>query len=372
MTTNLQGSIVPRLLRLSAVLLLPALFSTDAAAVQDVMLQTMNGQIETGVVNDVSGVGTLGTRVYGGHFLQVSGDFRTSDPGFYSLRTGDVRMPPGASGFPSQRDVNFDLLPMSVEAVVSNLFYWDGSDANGGGVDLTDVDFVVPTGLYWEVHNFETFEVTTADGSDQLVPGGLIQRTSNDVWPDGVDSGTIHKHLALQVRDDDGNSGTTAPQGVYLISWQARSAGFATSDPFFFVHRTPAISDATRDVAVEWVEANIEMLISPPQLTGDYNGDGSVNAADYVVWRKTLGQSGTDLPADGNGDEQITDEDYTVWRENFGASGSSMGAGSASVPEPGSMALVVAAIILSSALGRQLVHRESGKATSGPFPRNTP
>ena len=35
-------------------------------------------------------------------------------------------------------------------------------------------------------------------------------------------------------------------------------------------------------------------------LAGDYNLDGIVDAADYVVWRKTLGQSGTDLAADGN------------------------------------------------------------------------
>jgi hypothetical protein len=309
--------------------MLVSVCSTHVAAVQDVMLQVANGQIDTGIVNDVTGMGTLGTRVYGGDFLQVGGDFRRQDPGFFSLRTGDVKMPPGAIGFPSQHDVNFDLLPMSIASVASNLFYWDGSDLNGGGVDVTDVNFVIPSGVFWDVFD-ANFAATTADGSDQLLPGGLIQRTSTDIWPDGVDSGTMHKHLALQVRDNDGNSGTTAPQGIYLISWQVRSAGFATSAPFFFVHRTPAINDATRDVAVSWVEENIEMLTSPPsqQLSGDFNTDGVVDAADYVMWRKLLGQGGT------------VDQDYADWVTHFGESQLPGGAGTVSVPEPRSAMFV--------------------------------
>ena len=29
--------------------------------------------------------------------------------------------------------------------------------------------------------------------------------------------------------------------------------------------------------------------LSPPATTGDYNGDMTVDAADYTVWRNTLG-----------------------------------------------------------------------------------
>ena len=303
------------------------------------MLQTMNGKVVTGTVDDVSGVGTLGTRVYGGQFQQVGSNFRSSNPGFFGLRTGDANMPPGASGFPSQHDVTFDLLPMSIGPVGSNLFYWDGRDANGGGIDFTDVDFVVPTGVFWDVFD-ANFAVTTADGSDQLVPGGLIQQSSTDIWPDGIDSGTIHKHLALQVRDSDGNSITTAPAGVYLISWQVESVGFETSDPFFFVLRTPAITDAVRNVAVAWVEANIEMLTSPPQLPGDYNRDGTVDAADYVVWRAAIAK-GVNLGADGNQNGEIDVEDRAIWAQHFGESSDSNGDGSAAAPEPVGCLLIV-------------------------------
>lgn len=69
-------------------------------------------------------------------------------------------------------------------------------------------------------------------------------------------------------------------------------------------------------------------------IPGDYNADGTVDAADYTVWRDTLGST-TDLRADGNDDMTINQQDYAVWKGNFGmsVSGSGSGAGAA-VPEP--------------------------------------
>lgn len=52
-------------------------------------------------------------------------------------------------------------------------------------------------------------------------------------------------------------------------------------------------------------------------IPGDYNLDGSVDAADEVIWKKTQG-SKTDLRADGNHDGQVDQADYAVWRANFG------------------------------------------------------
>jgi hypothetical protein len=43
-----------------------------------------------------------------------------------------------------------------------------------------------------------------------------------------------------------------------------------------------------------------------------------VDAADYVMWRHTVGQSGFGLAADGNGDGKVSAEDYVVWRTHFG------------------------------------------------------
>ena len=50
------------------------------------------------------------------------------------------------------------------------------------------------------------------------------------------------------------------------------------------------------------------------KVPGDYNQNGLVDAADYVVWRDTVGQIGAGLAADGNGDRQIDAADFNVWR----------------------------------------------------------
>jgi hypothetical protein len=79
-------------------------------------------------------------------------------------------------------------------------------------------------------------------------------------------------------------------------------------------------------------------------VPGDYNYDGTIDAADYIVWRKTLGQLGDNLSADGNGNDQIDAGDYNVWRANFARSiGGGSGAGSpvgAEVSEPAALSIV--------------------------------
>jgi hypothetical protein len=65
-------------------------------------------------------------------------------------------------------------------------------------------------------------------------------------------------------------------------------------------------------------------------LPGDYNQNGTVDAADYVVWRKGLGTT-------------YTQTDYDVWRAHFGqtiSSGAGAG-GSAIVPEPATLVLMM-------------------------------
>jgi hypothetical protein len=73
-------------------------------------------------------------------------------------------------------------------------------------------------------------------------------------------------------------------------------------------------------------------------LPGDYNQSGTVDAADYIVWRRSRGQVGVALPADGDGNGQIDDGDYSIWRANFGrAISPSIGEGvfdTSSLPQP--------------------------------------
>lgn len=78
---------------------------------------------------------------------------------------------------------------------------------------------------------------------------------------------------------------------------------------------------------------------------GDYNANGQVDAADYIVWRNTLGQSGTRLPTDGNESGTIDAGDYDVWRAHFGQAveNGRIVRGNAIVPEPDTLLLSILA-----------------------------
>jgi hypothetical protein len=81
----------------------------------------------------------------------------------------------------------------------------------------------------------------------------------------------------------------------------------------------------------------------PVGTPGDYNNDGKVDAADYVVWRKNVG-TGNVLPNDSIGG-MIGSGQYTQWRSHFGLpSGSGIGVGLATaVPEPTALAMMLLA-----------------------------
>jgi hypothetical protein len=94
---------------------------------------------------------------------------------------------------------------------------------------------------------------------------------------------------------------------------------FDTSGPAFIMPQGYRADSPTARV-----ENSIFIPEPPP---GDYNNDGKVDAADYVVWRKTGGSQA----------------EYDTWRANFGMSlngagaGSSLASGATLVPEPGTL-----------------------------------
>jgi hypothetical protein len=95
-------------------------------------------------------------------------------------------------------------------------------------------------------------------------------------------------------------------------------------------------------------------LGAPNYLSGDYNKNGTNNAADYALWRKRVGSTGSDLadnPADGDHSYLVGAGDYTVWREHFEQPSSSTSPGSGSsfgaVPEPTGWLLALLASLVT-------------------------
>jgi hypothetical protein len=201
-------------------------------------------------------------------------------------------------------------------------FYHD--DFVGGSYDvwtapasaIGDVDFFKFTGLT----SGASFTVQTAD------TGG----TNIDTYLGWFDSGggLISANDDIDADNDIYQSrltGTVPANGelVFAVS------GFGDEE-FDGAHGTSGIYD-------------LQLELEADMLTGDYNADGSVNAADYVVWRK---------------DTSIGP--YAAWKSHFGEPSSA--SLNQPVPEPASSLSIIVGVVsglLSTARSGRLA-RKSG------------
>jgi hypothetical protein len=135
--------------------------------------------------------------------------------------------------------------------------------------------------------------------------GRDVQVSYQDLWNQGILKANGLSGKVTQAWSDSDNPRTTQP---------------ANFDDFFMVTGTPGTDNYILTSLIEG--------LPDPGLDGDFDGDGDVDAADYVVWRKTDG----------------TPAGYSEWRTNFGrppGSGSALGA--SAVPEPSALILLAAA-----------------------------
>jgi hypothetical protein len=113
---------------------------------------------------------------------------------------------------------------------------------------------------------------------------------------------------------------------------------------------------AARDLTFEFLLAGGEVgtigavvyepfTVEDADPDGDYNQDGTVNAADYTVWRNNLG-SPTALPNDDS--PGVGPDDYDRWKDHFGESAGSGASASvdAAVPEPATLVLFAGALLV--------------------------
>ncbi len=126
-------------------------------------------------------------------------------------------------------------------------------------------------------------------------------------------------------------------------------------DIFFGAVWNPSTANNVNFEIVEVVGGNatasfLDITYLPP---GDFNEDGLVDAADYTVWRDNLGQTGIGLQADSDGNGIVDAADYDAWKLSFGTTSFVVSAPGAAglatalvVPEPSSLASIVAAAVL--------------------------
>jgi glucose/arabinose dehydrogenase len=161
---------------------------------------------------------------------------------------------------------------------------------------------------------------------------------------------------------ESGPTYATGPQslGKRIVQFQLNASGTLVAGPTTFVQYVGTgkgtvvglaagpdglyFTDLYQDLdAVTPIDAGARVfrVRFAPAGNGDFNDNGNVDSADYIVWRKTLGATG--IPAysgaDGNGDGNIDAADLDVWKLNFGKS---LGLGSAAAYMPSDPAIATA------------------------------
>jgi len=112
---------------------------------------------------------------------------------------------------------------------------------------------------------------------------------------------------------------------------------------------TVTLGDETMIVPATLTEGGLTVDVSLALRPGDFNGDGTVDTADYTVWRDNLGASVDAFTSgDANGDTVVDAADWQIWQQNFGLTANMVAA--TLVPEPSTVLMFGLAI---AAVGRK-------------------
>jgi N-acetylmuramoyl-L-alanine amidase len=264
-----------------------------------------------------------------------------------------------------------------------------------GSVDLTDYHTVVWI-LGEESTADETFNTTEQTKVEQFIAGGgnLFLSGAEIAWdldrpsgPTAADRAFFENTLKGNYVSDDSNTYAVSatgggifaglsnfafdngtlfydsewpdvinPQsgGVSALSYVGGSGGNAAiqhagtggrGDVVMFGFPFETITTAANRAAViERVFDFFGLEASVPD-NADFNDDGFVDAADYVVWRKTSGMSvAPGTLGDANHDGQVNNDDFVIWKSQFHTTPPAPGGGASA----GGGAVVASAIETAS------------------------
>jgi hypothetical protein len=179
-----------------------------------------------------------------------------------------------------------------------------------------------PNPIAWNL-----FDVKSAGGS--LNPTGWSSLDDQNAdgagtWVEGGGSSATEIAEASLLGSHTLNAGATLSLGALY------NPSVHVDDLNFTIRRASGPLNRTYDQIVAYIGT------PPAGVNGDYNGNGVVDAADYVLWRK-----GGPLQNDPTPGVQAAD--YTFWRSRFGATtGSGSGlTGTTAVPEPTAVVLAL-------------------------------
>jgi hypothetical protein len=204
-------------------------------------------------------------------------------------------------------------------------------------------------------HDFGTM-TTASIGAVQPLPvynrGVIPEFTASMDFDSVISSGDT----SILLLNGAGGAGLIDIAGGSSFNFSAQIAPTAIGS--FAANYTLRFSD--EDIA--GAENNKDLTLSltgTVVLAGDFNRDGNVDSADYIVWKKFNGTSTANFAgADADGNGLVDGADLDWWQQNFGLVAAPGGGGSSGVPEPAGAAMLVTAMIglvVARGLGRRPV-----------------
>jgi hypothetical protein len=88
-----------------------------------------------------------------------------------------------------------------------------------------------------------------------------------------------------------------------------------------------------------------DLVPAAPAEDADFNNDNVVDGADFLIWQRGFGAAGANQNGDADGNGQVNAADLAIWKAKFGSASASAAVGA--VPEPASIAVAAAGLLLA-------------------------
>lgn len=199
---------------------------------------------------------------------------------------------------------------LTFSAITTSNHEWSGAPTEAFA--FTPVSFGVT-----KFRSFRSFNF------DETINEGVTLSDGTNTWGFGASTGTVQSNIKME--NDFSAAFTPAGGDVPLTLTVDANTSFGLKG---FQLSTPVVYD---------------IVANAPTLDADFNGDGLVDGADFLMWQQNFGVSegAEQAQGDADGNGAINDLDLAAWQQNYGATTTPPPV--STVPEPAAAALAAIA-----------------------------